>query len=528
MTTDRPICRAAFYTGNFHLRDGIGRSIRDKVGALRSGADGRTWQVTVFCQSSNIDDPAVRVCSTLAQVIRNPAFREADVHIFEYGWFYELMDAMLFIPPQAKTLAHFQGVTAPEFITDKAGYFASWKQQFNLHKADVVLCSSHHSRNELTTFGIEAGKLRLLPLPVTVLPRNTPIKAPNGPVNLLQVGRLMPSKGTLDLVQALGMLPDGLRNRVHLKIVGSRSAGDQDYLSQVDAVIAEHNLQSVVEFAGTVADDDDLSDIYAAADALVTPSYHEGYCLPVVEAYAHGCHVIAYDNSNLPYVTAGLGRIVPTGDIAALSAAIGAFAGALARPGRADGSAVIATESGPVPWSQAQEKVREHAGGLVRAKFDQTFFGFIDEALSLPARSAINRLDPVLFFEDRKSFVIRPQALSLKEPYGTAGLELLQDGRIEYDRSRFAGIAEPLLFFGPYIDVPPGRWRLRLDAEILGEFTLKLTCNFGAPITEAVVSNDQLSVEFDIAESGDKFETLLFVPPDAGSLILRAIILDRI
>src|SRR5882757_9888110 len=95
MTTDRPICRAAFYTGNFHLRDGIGRSIRDKVGALRSGADGRTWQVTVFCQSSNIDDPAVAVCSNLAQVIRNPAFREADVHIFEYGWFYELMDAML-------------------------------------------------------------------------------------------------------------------------------------------------------------------------------------------------------------------------------------------------------------------------------------------------------------------------------------------------------------------------------------------------------------------------------------------------
>jgi hypothetical protein len=45
-----------------------------------------------------------------------------------------------------------------------------------------------------------------------------------------------------------------------------------------------------------------------------------------MEALKSGCFVIAYDNSNLPNVTGGLARLTPTGDTAALSAAISGFA----------------------------------------------------------------------------------------------------------------------------------------------------------------------------------------------------------
>jgi len=526
MPTDRPMLRAAFYTGNFHLRDGIGRSIRDKMNALRSGADGRDWQVTVFCQSSDIDDPAVIVCDNLAKVVGNPAFRKADLHIFEYGWFYQLMDALLFVPPQSRALMHFQGITAPAFLKDRQGYLASWKQLLNLHKADTILCSSHYTRDVLERFGIEDDKLRLLLLPVSVLPRTLKPKAVGGPVKLLQVGRLTPSKGTLDLVRALAMLPSETRAGLRLKIVGSRPAGDQEYLAEIDAVIAEQHLEDTVSFIGTVTDDNDLSDLYAAADALLAPSYHEGYCLPVLEAYAHGCHVIAYDNSNLPYVTAGLGRLVPTGDVAALSEAIAVFVAGLAT--RAEGSARVATESGTVEWRELQEKVRTHAESLKHDTFDRTFLRLVDEALAAPAPSGIERLEAPLFFEDQRSFVIHPRDLQPKEEYSRPGREIRLGDRIAYDSARFETVDERLLFFGPYLDLSPGRWRLRLDADIEGEFTLRLTCNFGQPIAEARVSRTARTVEFTLPSPIEKFETLLFAMPDAQSVVLRGIAIDRV
>lgn len=526
MPTDRPTFRAAFYTGNFHLRDGIGRSIRDKVNALRSGADGRDWQVTVFCQDSNFDDPAVTVCAGLAQAVCSPAFQQADLHIFEFGWYYQLMDALLFVPPHARALVHFQGVTPPELVKDRQACLASLKQQLNLHKADAVLCSSQYIYDTLEQFGIGKEKLRLLRLPVSLLPRTPKPKAADGPVTLLQVGRIEPFKGTLDLIRALAMLPPDVRATVRLKIVGVRRADNQGYLDEIDAATAEHGLQGIVEFIGTVADDNDLSNLYAAADALVAPSFHEGYCLPVLEAYAHGCHVIAYDNSNLPYVTAGLGRIVPTGDVTALSEAIAGFIEGLA--GREDGTAAIPTESGTIGWSALQEKAQAHANSLKHDTFDRIFLGLVDEALTAPSPSEIERLDAALFFEDRRSFVIRPHDLQPKDEYSRPGLEIRQGDRIEYDSDRFASIDERLLFFGPYIELSPGRWRLKLDADIDGEFTLRLTCNFGAPVAEAVVSSGALSIEFALSAPVEKFETLLFASPDARSIVLRGITLDRL
>jgi glycosyltransferase involved in cell wall biosynthesis len=73
-----------------------------------------------------------------------------------------------------------------------------------------------------------------------------------------------------------------------------------------------------VRYLGLVKDDV-LAENYARADVLVIPSYHEGFCVPVVEAFASGAYVVAYDSSNLPNVVAGLGSLVPTGDVGALS-----------------------------------------------------------------------------------------------------------------------------------------------------------------------------------------------------------------
>jgi glycosyltransferase involved in cell wall biosynthesis len=64
-----------------------------------------------------------------------------------------------------------------------------------------------------------------------------------------------------------------------------------------------------------------LVDLYAAATCLVFPSRYEGFGLPLLEAMACGCPVVAYDNSSLPEVAGDAAVLVADGDSQALGRA---------------------------------------------------------------------------------------------------------------------------------------------------------------------------------------------------------------
>jgi glycosyltransferase involved in cell wall biosynthesis len=66
---------------------------------------------------------------------------------------------------------------------------------------------------------------------------------------------------------------------------------------------------------------DELVDLLGAAGCLLFPSLYEGFGLPVLEAMACGCPVVAYRNSSLPEVVGDAGILVPTLDAAALGRA---------------------------------------------------------------------------------------------------------------------------------------------------------------------------------------------------------------
>ena len=63
----------------------------------------------------------------------------------------------------------------------------------------------------------------------------------------------------------------------------------------------------------------ELVDLYTAAGCLVFPSRYEGFGLPLLEAMACGCPVVAYRNSSIPEVVGEAGLLVPDGDVEALS-----------------------------------------------------------------------------------------------------------------------------------------------------------------------------------------------------------------
>ena len=58
--------------------------------------------------------------------------------------------------------------------------------------------------------------------------------------------------------------------------------------------------------------DDDLPALYSAAEAFVTASIYEGFCLPIAEARACGCPIIALDIGVMPEVVGKGGVLVET------------------------------------------------------------------------------------------------------------------------------------------------------------------------------------------------------------------------
>ena len=46
--------------------------------------------------------------------------------------------------------------------------------------------------------------------------------------------------------------------------------------------------------------------------------------MPILEALNTGCHVVSYNNSNVPQISGGFATLVPTGDTAELANAIAA------------------------------------------------------------------------------------------------------------------------------------------------------------------------------------------------------------
>jgi glycosyltransferase involved in cell wall biosynthesis len=149
------------------------------------------------------------------------------------------------------------------------------------------------------------------------------------------------------------------RPDLDLTIVGNEQLSEPEVSEEVRRRIGAAPLVGHVVFAGQL-DDRALAHLYARADVLVMPSYHEGYCVPVIEAMAAGAYVVAYDAANLPFILDGLGSLVPEGDVAALSAALVELAGRFRVARQEGGEVVLPATRGDLAEPAWRAEVAEH------------------------------------------------------------------------------------------------------------------------------------------------------------------------
>ncbi|MCK6527875.1 glycosyltransferase family 4 protein [Myxococcota bacterium] len=215
----------------------------------------------------------------------------------------------------------------------------------------VVELGVDPSRIEVIYPGVDTERFR--PDPAVTLPA-----AGGGPIVLAYPSRILAGKGQHVAIEAVKGLPDRLRERVELRIVGA--ATDPDYLAQ----LRERARGANVTFHLDVPD---IERYYREAHVVLFPTcMEEGFGYTAIEAMACGKPVVFSRWAAVEEATGGIGVPVPQGDVGALVKAILAL---LKDPercrelGEAGRRHVVENYSWDAIFTRYETVVREAAGG---------------------------------------------------------------------------------------------------------------------------------------------------------------------
>lgn len=196
-----------------------------------------------------------------------------------------------------------------------------------LRSADGLICVSEHSRNDAERIlGLDPRKMTVIYPGVAApyfLAGPAASQAAASALRLrkpyfLFVSMIEPRKNLDGLLSAWLSLPHGFRQHNELAVVGApgwKSDGTLRRLRQLTTG------EWGVRYLGYVPECL-MPGLTAGARALVYPSFYEGFGLPVAQALAAGCPVIASGVSSLPEIIGGAGLLVDPNSPADLMSAI--------------------------------------------------------------------------------------------------------------------------------------------------------------------------------------------------------------
>lgn len=215
----------------------------------------------------------------------------------------------------------YHNITPPEYflgIHKKLVEFCyHGRRELRAYPDRVVLAlgDSEFNRQELAGIGFrQTGVLTVVPSfsHLDVEPsRLHAARFDDGWTNLLFVGRVIPNKRFEDVIRFFHVYKTRHNPRSRLIFVGSYTAFET-YLTMLHDLVARLRLPDV-HFLGHVSNEE-LTAVYDVADVFVCASEHEGFCVPLVEAFYKQVPVLAFAATAVPATMDGAGVLYDTKD----------------------------------------------------------------------------------------------------------------------------------------------------------------------------------------------------------------------
>ncbi len=177
---------------------------------------------------------------------------------------------------------------------------SNWRNQRLLidpHKrADILFATSRHTRDQLVDIiGVNEQRVNVCYLGVDPAFTEIPRHRPKEITNFIFVGRIIPTKGFADAIEALGRLAKkGFKNWT-FRMIGE---GRAEWARQA---ASENGIADKVTVCNAV-DDQGLHREFEQAHLAIMPSYNEAFGLAFAEAQAAGIPVVAYEAGSVPEV----------------------------------------------------------------------------------------------------------------------------------------------------------------------------------------------------------------------------------
>jgi len=182
-------------------------------------------------------------------------------------------------------------------------------------RCELALGDSEYNRLELETLGFPAtGVLPVVPdfAHLDVVPDRALAGGFDDEwTNVMFVGRVIPNKKFEDVIRAFHVYRTRHNPRSRLLLVGSYS-GFERYLELLTALVGRLGTPDV-HFLGHVSNEE-LSALYDVADLFLCASEHEGFCVPLIEAFYKRVPVVAYAATAVPATMDGGGVLYETKD----------------------------------------------------------------------------------------------------------------------------------------------------------------------------------------------------------------------
>jgi glycosyltransferase involved in cell wall biosynthesis len=295
-------------------RDAVGADAIEMASVLeRLGHRVRLFAHSTLGNVGNVAKPAA-----LAEFCASPG--DLAIYHFSIGW----PDAVpLLRSLRCRRIVRYHNITPAHFFegysteyVNACAFGRSEIAAFAALECDLYLGDSPFNVEDFLAAGVARERTAVLP-PFHRIDRLVRAHADlalldryqDGAATWLSVGRLAPNKGHLNLIDAFAAYRLACDDpSARLLIVGRADPRLASYTASIRSLVAQRGLESSVHFLSDI-DESALKAVYLVADALVSLSEHEGFCVPLIEAMALGTPIVGYTGGAVAWTTGDAGVI---------------------------------------------------------------------------------------------------------------------------------------------------------------------------------------------------------------------------
>ena len=271
----------------------------------------------------------------------------------------------------------YHNITPSEFFVDihrllvRQCYHGRRELGAYVDRCDLALGDSEFNRRELEAAGFPVTGV------LPVVPDFSHLEEPADDLiarqfddawtNVMFVGRIVPNKRIENVIRFFAAYKRRYNPRARLLIVGSYG-GFERYLIMLHHLVARLGVPDV-HFLGQVSNGE-LTAFYDVADLFLCASEHEGFCVPLMEAFSKRIPVLALARSAVPTTMDGGGVLYDTTDPAEVAMLMDVVVSDAALQER-----ILASQDAALQRMRARD-------------FGGTLLGFVDQVLASPRKPA--------------------------------------------------------------------------------------------------------------------------------------------